>query len=131
MTRPITIADCRAWGSCYTVRGEEAYLIDLFPAGEATPRAILDESRLSLTDRGWILSRALAEWDSDGLVAWARESADLAGAVYAADAADYAADYAALAAYAAANDAATRAASYDRTYRERLEACVARLEAIQ
>jgi hypothetical protein len=154
MTRPITIDDCRAWGSCYTVRGNGAYLLDLFLSGSATPREILDEERLSLADRGWILSRALAEWDRPGLVAWARESADISAAAYIATAA--AAYIAAHAARAAANAAAANAAdaaardadlaatlaadaayiataaadsdAWDRAYRERLEACVVRLE---
>jgi hypothetical protein len=188
MTRQITIEDLRAWGSCYTKDGNDAFLLDLFPAGEASPRQIIDEERLSLHDRGRILSRALAEWDRPGLAEWARESTvrddaddaatvaaraanraaartalysartalyaaladDAAAALYAAhaapaapaadaeaaaddaeaDAIDYAADAAARGAYDADYDdyAAVRAAVWGLAYRERLEACVVRLE---
>jgi hypothetical protein len=118
VTRRITLEDCRAWGSCYTKEGDDAFLLALFPRGSATPREIIDEERLPLRDRGWILSRALAEWDHEGLVAWARESSD-----------SFASAAAACAAAAAARWA-DAAAEYSRTYRERLEACVVRLEAL-
>jgi hypothetical protein len=146
VTRRITIDDLRTWRL-------PPWICARFPSG-ATPRQVLDEERLSLADRGWILSRALAEWDRAGLADWAREStdldtdriyaparyasasADLAAAVPAADlaAAVPAADLAAAYAAASAAHAAERSAyssTRDRTYRKRLEACVARLEAIQ
>jgi hypothetical protein len=144
MTRLITIEDLRAWG-------EDSAFLDGYGGEAATLRQILDESRLSLRDRGRVLSRALAERDRPGLVAWAQESADLAArfsydnaadyadlaaraaacAGSAADGADYA-DYAA--AYAAAYAAYAAEAStttWVRAYTERLEACVTRLEQIE
>jgi hypothetical protein len=103
-----------------------------------TARELLVDEQVPLRDRGRALSRMLAERDPASLVSWARESVTDPGYGYYADDAALAveaSDYAAAAARAV--DAAYYGALavyrdrvWTEAFRDRLAACVARLEAL-